>query len=90
MKPLSNNEGISDNSEKSKVQHDLKEIMERQCSLTFTGDAGATSERKGNPLQDFFIDELDLTKKLSQIVRTDMDAPSFDDNEVDLVILVQR
>ncbi|XP_071561821.1 cytoplasmic dynein 2 heavy chain 1 [Temnothorax nylanderi] len=81
MKSFSNSEGTSDKLEKSKVQQDLKEIMERQCSLTFTCDTGAISERKGNPLQDFFIDEIDLTKKLLHIVQTDMDTPSFDDNE---------
>lgn len=82
MKPFSNNDGTSDKLERSKVQQDLKEIMERQCSLTFTRDTGVVSERKGNPLQDFFIDEIDLMKKLLDIVQTDMDAPSFDDNEV--------
>jgi len=82
MKPFSNSDGTNDKLEKSKVQQDLKEIMERQYSLTFTHDTSVISERKGNPLQDFFIDEIDLTKKLLHIVRTDMDAPSFDDNEV--------
>lgn len=82
MKPFSNSKGNSDKLEKSKIQQDLKEVMDRQCSSTFTCDTGAISERKGNPLQDFFIDEIDLTKKLLHIVRTDMDASSFEDNEV--------
>lgn len=80
MKPFSSNEGSGDKLEKSKVRQDLKEVMDRQCSLT--GDTGTTSERKGNPLQDFFIDEIELTKKLLHIVRTDIDASSFEDNEV--------
>lgn len=82
MKPFSNSEGNSDKLEKSKIQQDLKEVMDRQSHVTFTCDTGAISERKGNPLQDFFIDEIDLTKKLLHIVRTDMDALSFEDNEV--------
>ncbi|XP_018402903.1 PREDICTED: cytoplasmic dynein 2 heavy chain 1 [Cyphomyrmex costatus] len=81
MKPFNNSEENSNKLEKSRVQHDLKVVMERQCSLTFTCDTGAISERKGNPLQDFFIDEIDLTKKLLHIVQTDMDASSFEDNE---------
>jgi len=82
MKPFNNSEGNSNKLEKSKVQHDLKIVMDQQCSLTFTCDTGTISERKGNPLQDFFIDEVDLTKKLLHIVQTDMDASSFEDNEV--------
>lgn len=79
MKPFKNNEGNSNKLEKSKIEQDLKKVMDRQCSLTFTYD---TSEQKRNPLQDFFIDEIDLTRKLLNIVRTDIDASSFEDNEV--------
>jgi len=82
MKPFNNNEGNSNKLEKSKVQQDLKEVIDRQFSLTFTCDTGAMSERKENPLQDFFIDEIDLTKKLLHIVQTDMDTSTFEINEV--------
>jgi len=82
MKPFNNSEGNSNKLEKSKVQQDLKEVMDRQFSLTFTCDSGAISERKGNPLQDFFIDEIDLTKKLLHIVQIDMDTSTFEINEV--------
>lgn len=83
MKPFGKSEGTSDKLEKSKVQQELKEIMERQGSLKLTqSDTGAGSERKGNLLQDFFIDEIDLTKKLLHIIQTDMDASSFESNEV--------
>lgn len=82
MKPFGKSEGTSDKLEKSKVQQDLRELMERQGSLKFMSDTGAGSERKGNLLQDFFIDEVDLTKKLLHIIQTDMNAPSFEDNEV--------
>ncbi|XP_029665147.1 cytoplasmic dynein 2 heavy chain 1 [Formica exsecta] len=78
MKPFKNSEGNSNKLEKSKIEQDLKKVMDRQCSLTFTYD---TSEQKRNPLQDFFIDEIDLTRKLLNIVRTDIDVSSFEDNE---------
>ncbi|KAL6266424.1 hypothetical protein P5V15_003274 [Pogonomyrmex californicus] len=81
MKPFSNSVRNSDRLEKSKVQQDLKEVIDRQCSLTFTCDTGAISEQKGNPLQDFFIDEIDLAKKLLHTVKTDMNASSFEDDE---------
>ncbi|KAL0104886.1 hypothetical protein PUN28_016497 [Cardiocondyla obscurior] len=80
MKPVNNDDGTSDKLEKSKIQQDLKEIMER-CSSTFTCDTGGITEQKRNPLQDFFIDEVDLTKKLLHIVQADMTSPTFDDNE---------
>jgi len=82
MKPFNNSEGNSNKLEKSKVQQDLKKVMDRQCSLTYDSTISTISEQKRNPLQDFFIDELDLTRKLLNVVRADMDASSFQDNEV--------
>lgn len=82
MKHLSGNEGSSDKIEKLRVQQDLKEIIDRQCSSTFTYDTGAVRENKRDPLQDFFVDEIDHMKTLLNVVRMDMDALSFDDNEV--------
>lgn len=90
MKPFSNVEGNANQLDKSKVQQDLKEVMERQCSLTFTGDAGTMNEGKGNPLQDFFIDEIDLTKKLLHVIRADMDASSFENNEVRQISILRN
>ncbi|XP_032668403.1 cytoplasmic dynein 2 heavy chain 1 [Odontomachus brunneus] len=81
MKHLSGNEGSSDKVEKSRVQQDLKEIIDRQCSSTFTYDTGAVRENKRDPLQDFFVDEIDHIKKLLNVVRTDMDMLSFEDSE---------
>lgn len=78
IKPLNNSDGNGDKSEKSKVQEDLKEIMDQPCSSTFDTDA----KQKRNPLHDFFVDEVKLVRKLLNIVRADMDLPSFDDNEV--------
>ncbi|KMQ91499.1 cytoplasmic dynein 2 heavy chain 1-like protein [Lasius niger] len=79
MKPFKNGEGNSNKLEKSKVQQDLKEVLDRQCSLTC--DTSVISEQKRNPLQEFFADEVDLTRKLLHIVRTDLDASSFEDDE---------
>lgn len=82
MKHLSNDEGSRDKAEKSRVQQDLKEIIDRQCSSTFTYDTGGVRENKRDPLQDFFVDEIDHMKKLLNVIRTDMDVLSFEDNEV--------
>lgn len=80
MKPFKNGEGNGNKLETSKVQQDLKEVLDRQCSLTC--DTSVISEQKRNPLQEFFADEIDLTRKLLHIVRTDLDASSFEDDEV--------
>lgn len=89
MKPFGKSEGTSDKLEKSKVQQDLKEIMERRGSLKLTSGKGAGSERKGNLLRDFFSDEVDLTKKLLHIIQTDMDVPSFEGNEVSQILILR-
>lgn len=80
MKPFNSSERNSNKVEQSKIQQDLKEVLDRQCSLTSTCNTSA--EQKRNPLQDFFVDEVELTRKLLHIVRTDLDALSFDDDEV--------
>lgn len=87
MRHVGGNEGSSDKVEKSRVQQELKEIIDRQCSSTFTCDTGAVRENKKNPLQDFFVDEIDHIKQLLNVVRTDMDTLSFEDNEVRVIIL---
>lgn len=87
MKHLSGNEGSSDKVEKSRVQQDLKEIIDRQCSSTFAYDTDAVRENKRDPLQDFFVDEIDHIKKLLNVVRTDMDTLSFEDNDVRATVL---
>lgn len=71
--------------ENSKVQRDMRELVERQCSQNFASDA--ISGQKRNPLQDFFIDEINLTRKLLNIVQTDINASSFeDDGEVRQIV----
>jgi len=81
MKSFSSSEESSNKLEKSKVKENLKEVMDRQCSITFTYDSGG---QRQNSLQDFFMDEIDHAKKLLDIVRTDMDASFFENNEVRL------
>nr|XP_012219219.1 PREDICTED: cytoplasmic dynein 2 heavy chain 1 [Linepithema humile] len=78
MKSFSNSKENSNKLEKSKVKENLKELMDRQSSVTFTYDSGG---QKKNSLQDFFMDEIDHTKKLLNIVQTDIDASSFENNE---------
>jgi len=85
IKPFSNSNENSNKLEKSKVQEDLKEIMNQQCFSTFTCDTD--DKQKRNPLQDFFVDEIKFIRRLLNIVRADMDASSFDDNEVKQIIL---
>jgi len=85
IKPFNNSDKNSNKLEKSKVQEDLKEIMNQQCFSTFTCDTD--NKQKRNPLQDFFVDEIKLTKRLLNIIRADMDTSSFDDNEVKQIIL---
>ncbi|EFN76217.1 Cytoplasmic dynein 2 heavy chain 1 [Harpegnathos saltator] len=80
MKHLSGNEGSS-KVEKPRVQQDLKEIIDRQCSSTFTYETGTVRENKRDPLQDFFVDEIDHMKKLLNVIRADMNALSFEDSE---------
>jgi len=83
IKPLSNSNENNNKSEKSKVQEDLKEIMNQQCFSA----CDTNTKQKRNPLQDFFVDEIKLTRKLLNIIHADMDASCFDDNEVKQVIL---
>lgn len=82
MKHSSSQEGNNDKLEQSKVRQDLKEVTDRQGTVTFTRDAGAAGDGKRNPLQEFFVDEIIFTIKLLNDVRTDMDETSFDDSEV--------
>ncbi|XP_020293197.1 cytoplasmic dynein 2 heavy chain 1 [Pseudomyrmex gracilis] len=77
---FSSKERSGKKSEKSKVQRELKELVERQCSQTIASDA--TSEQTRNPLQDFFVDEINLTRKLMNVVQTNVDASSFENGEI--------
>lgn len=81
MKAFSNSKENSFKLEKSKIKENLKEVMDRQSSMTFTYDSGG---QKKSSLQDFFMDEIDHAKKLLNIVQTDIDASSFENNEVRL------
>lgn len=83
MKSFSNSEENSNKPEKSKVKENLKEVMDRQCFITFTHDSNG---QKKNSLQDFFMDEIDHTKKLLDTIQTDIDALSFESNEVRQIV----
>lgn len=54
----------------SKVQRDLKDLIERHNSI-FTTSTNLENESVGNPLQDFLIDETNLIRKLLNNIRMD-------------------
>lgn len=80
MTSFENSEGNNNKLEKSKIQ-DIKDIVDQQFA-TLSSDIVSINEPKQNPLQNFFLDEINLMKKLLNIIRADMDMSFFEDNEV--------
>ncbi|XP_076748967.1 dynein cytoplasmic heavy chain beethoven [Xylocopa sonorina] len=64
----------------SKVQKDLKELLDRHGSI-FGSSAITESFGGKNPLESFFIDELNLTKRTLNLVRADVEASRFEDTK---------
>lgn len=73
----------------SKIQRDLKELIDRSSSIF--GSAGrAESGRGKNPLERFFADEMNLTRKTLNVVRMESDAICFEDSKVGVNSLTYR
>ncbi|XP_017764042.1 PREDICTED: cytoplasmic dynein 2 heavy chain 1 [Eufriesea mexicana] len=78
---------VSDNNDKSrkktetKIQRDLKELIDRH-SLMFTSSATVEQSGNKNPLESFFIDEMNLTKKTLNLIRIDVEALRLENNKI--------
>lgn len=77
---MSGNDETSKKTE-SKIQKDLKELIDRNGAIF---GSSPTMECNGNktPLERFFIDEMNLTKKTLNLVRVDVDNLRFEDSKV--------
>lgn len=63
-----------------KIQRDLKELIDRNGSIF--GSSKVEQEKNKNPLKNFFIDEMNLTKKTLNLIRVDMESARFEDSKV--------
>ncbi|XP_017891098.1 cytoplasmic dynein 2 heavy chain 1 isoform X2 [Ceratina calcarata] len=77
---------VSDNEEKnkktaeSKVQRDLKDLIDRHGSI-FASSPTVPENRSNDALQNFFIDEMNLTKRMLNRIRVDAEILPFDDSK---------
>ncbi|XP_078052127.1 dynein cytoplasmic heavy chain beethoven [Augochlora pura] len=63
----------------SKIQRDLKDLMERHSSVFALPPMRSGGIK--NPLERFFVDELNLTKKTLNLIRADVDSQRFEDSK---------
>lgn len=63
-----------------KIQRDLKELIDRNGSIF--GSSKVEQEKDKNPLKNFFIDEMNLTRKTLNLIRVDVESTRFEDNKV--------
>lgn len=63
-----------------KIQRDLKELIDRNGSIF--GSSKVEQEKNKNPLKNFFIDEMNLTRKTLNLIRVDVESTRFEDNKV--------
>ncbi|XP_031838829.2 dynein cytoplasmic heavy chain beethoven isoform X1 [Nomia melanderi] len=61
----------------SRIHKDLKDLIERHGSIFALPEMGSGGIK--NSLERFFVDELNLTKKTLNLIRTDVDNLSFKD-----------
>ncbi|CAK9809936.1 Cytoplasmic dynein 2 heavy chain 1 [Anthophora quadrimaculata] len=77
---------VSDSDDKSKkkieakIQNDLKDLIDRHSSI-FGSSVNLVNDGNKNPLQSFFIDEMNLTKKMLNIVRDDVENQRLRDSK---------
>lgn len=65
----------------TKIQRDLKELIDRHISIFGSSRTSERNENK-NPLENFFIDEINLTKKTLNVIRVDVENLRLEDTKV--------
>lgn len=65
----------------TKIQRDLKELIDRHISIFGSSTTSEHNENK-NPLENFFIDEINLTKKTLNVIRVDVENLRLEDTKV--------
>nr|XP_033320776.1 cytoplasmic dynein 2 heavy chain 1 [Megalopta genalis] len=63
----------------SRIQRDLKDLIERHSSIFALPPMGSGGIK--NPLERFFVDELNLTKNTLNLIRADADSLRFEDSK---------
>ncbi|KZC10148.1 Cytoplasmic dynein 2 heavy chain 1 [Dufourea novaeangliae] len=77
---VSSNDGKNGSKKtESKVYRDLKELIERHSSIFALPAMGSGGIK--NPLERFFVDELNLTKKTLNLIQADVDSLRFEDSK---------
>lgn len=80
---MSGNDEKNSKKMEMKIQRDLKELIDRNGSIF--GSSKVEQEKKNkNPLKNFFIDEMNLTKKTLNLIRVDVESARFEDTKVKL------
>ncbi|XP_050496495.1 cytoplasmic dynein 2 heavy chain 1 [Bombus huntii] len=64
----------------TKIQRDLKELIDRHISIFGSSTTSEHNENK-NPLENFFIDEINLTKKTLNVIRVDVENLRLEDTK---------
>lgn len=77
---MSGNDDKNSKKMEMKIQRDLKELIDRNGSIF--GSSKVEQEKNKNPLKNFFIDEMNLTKKTLNLIRVDMESARFEDSKV--------
>lgn len=77
---MSGNDDKNSKKIEMKIQRDLKELIDRNGSIF--GSSKVEQEKNKNPLKNFFIDEMNLTKKTLNLIRVDMESARFEDTKV--------
>lgn len=77
---MSGNDDKNSKKMEMKIQRDLKELIDRNGSIF--GSSKVEQEKNKNPLKNFFIDEMNLTKKTLNLIRVDMESTRFEDTKV--------
>ena len=76
------NDDKRDKKTETKIQRDLKELIDRHVSIF--GSSTTTEQHGGNnnPLQNFFVDEMNLTKRTLNLIRADVETSRLENAKV--------
>ena len=66
----------------TKIQRDLKELIDRHVSIFGSSTAMEQHRGSNNPLQSFFVDEMSLTKRTLNLIRADVETSRLEDAKV--------
>ncbi|XP_043507557.1 cytoplasmic dynein 2 heavy chain 1 [Frieseomelitta varia] len=76
---VSVNDGRGSKKTETKIQRDLKELIDRHVSIFGSSTAMEQHRDSNNPLQSFFVDEMSLTKRTLNLIRADVETSRLED-----------